>query len=192
MLRKRARDSRAHNITSCEHKTKMKGALVKHILIHSEIIVGGPDLKRKYPTQPIVGVAGVIMQDGKLLIIKRGVDPAKGKWSIPGGAVEPGEMIREALIREVKEECGLNVEIALQRPLDAIDNIIVGRDGRLQYHYILLQFLVRLKGGTLKPASDVLDAKWVPLDEVEEYDLTRSFRDFFIRHEEELRRASSY
>jgi len=169
----------------------VKSALVKHILISSEIIIGGPNLKRKYPTQPIVGVAGVVMQNGKLLIIKRGVDPAKGKWSIPGGAVELGEMIREALVREVREECGLTVEIALQRPLDAIDNIIVGEERRLQYHYVLLQFLVRLKGGTLKPASDVLDARWVPIDEVEEYDLTRSFRDFFIKHKEELKKASS-
>ncbi len=85
----------------------------------------------------------------------------------------------------------LDVEIALQRPLDVIDNIIVSKDGRLQYHYVLLQFLVRLKGGTLKPASDVVDATWVSLGEVEKYDLTNSFRDFFRRHKEELRRTSS-
>jgi len=129
------------------------------------------------------------VHEGKLLIVKRGVEPAKGKWSIPGGAVELGERIRDAVVREVKEECGLDVEIALERPMDAIDNIMMSEDERLQYHYVLLQFLVRLKGGTLKPASDVLDAKWVPLDEVRKYDLTKSFRSFFNKHQDELRRV---
>ncbi len=129
------------------------------------------------------------MHNGKLILVKRGVEPAKGKWSIPGGAVELGEKIREAVIREVKEESGLDVEIALERPMDAIDNLIMSKDGRLQYHYVLLQFLVRLKGGTLKPASDATDARWVPLDEVEKYDLTKSFRSFFKKHQEELRRV---
>lgn len=146
-------------------------------------------MKREYPTQPIVGVGALIVHDGKLLLVKRGVEPAKGKWSIPGGAVELGERIRDALIREVKEECGLNVEIASEKPMDAIDNIIISKDGRLQYHYALLQFLVRLKGGTLRPASDVLDARWISLDEVEKYDLTKSFRSFFEKHQEELRRV---
>jgi len=146
-------------------------------------------LKRKYPTQPVVGVGALIVHEAKLLIIKRGVKPARGKWSIPGGAIELGERIRDALIREVKEECGLDVEVALERPMDAIDSLIMGKDGRLQYHYVLLQFLARLKGGTLKPASDVLDAKWVPLDEVGKYDLTKSFRSFFEKHQDELRRV---
>ncbi|MFB0502199.1 MAG: NUDIX hydrolase [Candidatus Bathyarchaeia archaeon] len=146
-------------------------------------------MKREYPTQPIVGVGALIVHEGKLLIVKRGVEPAKGKWSIPGGAVELGERIRDALVREVKEECGLDAEIALERPMDAIDNIIISKDGRLQYHFVLLQFLARLKGGTLKPASDVLDARWVLLDEVEKYDLTKSFRSFFKKHQEELIRA---
>jgi len=146
-------------------------------------------LKRKYPTQPIVGVGALMVHDGKLLLVKRGVEPSKGKWSIPGGAVELGERIRDALIREVKEECGLDVEIALERPMDAIDNIIRSREGRLQYHYVLLQFLAQLKGGNLKPSSDALEVRWVPLDEVEEYDLTKSFRSFFKKHQEELRRV---
>jgi len=136
-----------------------------------------------------VGVGALIVHEGKLILVKRGVEPAKGKWSIPGGAVELGERIRDALIREVKEECGLNVEIALETPMDAIDNITAGKDGHLQYHYVLLQFLVQLKGGTLKPASDAADAKWVPLDEVEKYNLTKSFRSFFKKHQEELRRV---
>jgi 8-oxo-dGTP diphosphatase len=144
-------------------------------------------LRREYPVQPIVGVGALLVHEGKLLLVKRGVDPAKGKWSIPGGAVELGEKIRAAVIREVKEECGLDVEIALDKPLDAIDNITMSKDGRLKYHYVLLQFLVRLKGGTLRAASDVLDAKWVPFDKVKTYDLTKSFRSFFEKHQDELK-----
>ena len=144
-------------------------------------------MKREYPEQPIAGVGALIVHEGKLLLVKRGVDPAKGKWSIPGGAVELGERMRDAVIREVKEECGLDVEIALDMPLDAIDSITMSEDGRFKYHYVLLQFLVRLKGGTLRPASDVLDAKWVPFDEVKTYDLTKSFRSFFEKHQDELK-----
>ena len=144
-------------------------------------------MRREYPEHPIVGVGALIVNDRKLLLVKRGVDPAKGKWSIPGGAVELGEKMRDAVIREVKEECGLDVEIVLDRPLDAIDNITVSKDGSFKYHYVLLQFLVRLKGGVLRPASDVLDAKWVPFDKVKTYDLTKSFRSFFGKHQDKLK-----
>ena len=144
-------------------------------------------MRREYPEQPIVGVGALIVHERKLLLVKRGVDPAKGKWSIPGGAVELGERMRDAVIREVKEECGLDVEIALDRPVDAIDNITMSKDGRFKYHYVLLQFLVRLKGGVLRPASDVLDATWVPFEKVKTYDLTKSFRVFFGKHQDKLK-----
>ena len=144
-------------------------------------------MRREYPEQPIVSVGALIVHEGNLLLVKRGVDPAKGKWSIPGGAVELGERMRDAVIREVKEECGLDVEIMLDRPLDAIDNITMSKDGRFKYHYVLLQFLVRLKGGVLRPASDVLAAKWVPFDKVKTYDLTKSFRSFFGKHQDKLK-----
>ena len=144
-------------------------------------------MRREYPSQPIVGVGAVIVQDGSLLIVKRGVEPGKGKWSIPGGAVDLGEEVREAVMREAKEECGLDIEIIDDRPMDAVDGITVDKEGRLKYHYILLQFLAHPKGGILKPSSDVLDAKWVPLEEVEKYDLTRTFRAFFQKHQSELK-----
>jgi ADP-ribose pyrophosphatase YjhB (NUDIX family) len=144
-------------------------------------------MRREYPEQPIVGVGALIVDEENLLLVKRGVNPAKGKWSVPGGAVELGERMRDAVIREVKEECGLDVEIVLDKPLDAIDNITMSKDGRFKYHYVLLQFLVRLKGGVLPPASDVLDAKWVPFDKVKTYDLTKSFRVFFGKHQNKLK-----
>ena len=144
-------------------------------------------MRREYPTQPIVGVGALIVHDGRLVIVKRGVEPDKGRWSIPGGAVELGEKVREAALREAEEECGLEIEIVDERPMDAVDNISTDEKGRFRYHYVLLQFLARPRGGKLKPGSDVLDAKWVPLEEVEAYELTKSFRSFFKRHRDELK-----
>jgi len=147
-------------------------------------------LRREYPLQPIVGVGAVIVQDGRLLLVRRGVEPGKGKWSIPGGAVELGETVRDATIREAKEETGLDVEIVVDRPLDAFDNLDIDEKGGLRYHYVLLQFLTRPKSGTLKPSSDALDARWVPLEEVEKYNLTKPFRKFFTKHKNELKEFS--
>ncbi len=143
-------------------------------------------MRREYPAQPIVGVGAVIVQDGKLVLIRRGVEPDKGKWSIPGGGVELGETVGDAAVREAKEECGLDIELFEDRPMDALDKMVPGEKGRLKYHYVLLQFLARPKGGTLKPTSDATEARWVPLEEVERYNLTDSFRAFFKKHREEL------
>jgi len=145
-------------------------------------------LKREYPTQPIVGVGAVILNEGKILLVRRGVEPGKGRWSIPGGAVELGEKVREATIREAREESGLDVEIIDDRPLDAVDSITTTEDSLLRYHYVLLQFVTRPRGGTLKPGSDALEAKWVSFEEVERYDLTKSFRAFFQIHKHELKK----
>lgn len=143
-------------------------------------------MRREYPAQPIVGVGAVIVQDGKLVLIRRGVEPDKGRWSIPGGGVELGETVGDAAVREAKEECGLDIELLEDRPMDALDKMVPGEKGRLKYHYVLLQFLARPKGGTLKPTSDATEARWVPLEEVERYNLTDSFRAFFKKHRKKL------
>jgi len=141
--------------------------------------------------RPIVGVGAVILQEGKLILVKRRAEPGKGRWSIPGGTVHLGEKVRDATIREAREESGLEVEIVDERPLDAFDSIITDDRGRTQYHFTLLEFLARPKGGTLKAAEDASEARWVPLEEVKKYDLTNSFRTFFEKHENELKRLSS-
>ena len=143
-------------------------------------------MRREYPTQPIVGVGALIVYDGRIVLVRRGVDPGKGRWSIPGGAVNLGEKVREAAVREAEEECGLNIEIAVDRPVDVVDSIYRDDEGGFRFHYVLLQFLARPRGGKLKPGSDVLHAEWVPLEAVETYDLTKSFRSFFSRHRQEL------
>ena len=148
-------------------------------------------MKREYPIRPIVGVGAVILQDGKLLLVKRRAEPGKDRWSIPGGSVHLGEKVRDATIREAKEESGLDIEIVDDRPMDAFDSIITDEKGRTQYHFTLLEFLAQPKGGTLKAAEDAAEARWVPLEEIKKYDLTNSFRTFFEKHENELKRLSS-
>lgn len=148
--------------------------------------IGGLWLRREYPLQPVVGVGVVIVDCGRLVLVRRGAEPALGKWSFPGGAVELGEAVRDAAVREAKEECGLDVELVEDRPMDVYDILKVDESGRLRYHYVLLEFLVQPKGGALKPTSDVTDARWVPLEEVEKYDLTESVRLFFRKHRKEL------
>jgi len=142
-------------------------------------------LRREYPMQPVVGVGAIILDQGKILLVKRGVEPGKGRWSIPGGAVELGEGLYNALKREVREECGLDVEV--DRLMDVVETIIPDENGSLRFHFIVIYFLAHLRGGTLKPASDVADAQWVPLDQAETYDLTKAFRSFLQKCKEELK-----
>ena len=142
------------------------------------------NVKRLYPKQPIVGVGAVIIHKGRILLEKRKNEPGRGKWSIPGGLVELGEKCEQTAIREVKEETGLTVD----RPehLDVVDNVDLDENGRVKYHFVIVDFLVRLKGGKLKASSDAAELKWVPLKEVEEYTLTKTFREFYRRNREKL------
>jgi ADP-ribose pyrophosphatase YjhB (NUDIX family) len=141
--------------------------------------------------RPIVGVGAVILQDGKIILVKRRAEPGKGRWSIPGGSVHLSEKVRDAAIREAKEESGLDIEIIDDRPIDVFDSIITDGNGRTKYHFTLLEFLAKPKSGSLQAAEDAADARWVALDDVKKYDLTSSFRTFFEKHEAELKRISS-
>ncbi|MGE5533573.1 MAG: NUDIX hydrolase [Bacillota bacterium] len=147
-------------------------------------------MKRLYPDQPVVGVGAVIIKDGKIALIKRGNEPSKGKWTIPGGLVELGETLEAAVIRETKEETCLEVENPAL--IDVVDNVDFDEEDKIKYHYIIIDYLVRVKTGTIKAASDAAELQWVPLNEVENYNLTASFRVFFIQNREKLKKASSY
>ena len=142
-------------------------------------------MSREYPTRPIVGVGALILRDGKLLLVKRGSQPGQGKWSIPGGLVELGENVQDAMMRETKEE--VNLEVEPVKLMDVFDSITRDGQGRVQYHFVVINFLVRVVGGGLKTASDILEARWVPIDEVEKCDLTEYFRVFFEKHREKIR-----
>ena len=147
-------------------------------------------MKRLYPDQPIVGIGAVIINEGKIALIKRGNEPSKGKWTIPGGLVELGETLKQSVIRETKEETGLDVENP--RLIDAVSNVDLDEKGKVKYHYVIIDYLVHVKNGTAKASSDAEELRWVPFEEVEDYDLTRSFRLFFRNNREKLEKANSY
>ena len=146
-------------------------------------------VRRLYPKQPIVGVGAVIICDGKILLEKRKYDPGKGMWSIPGGLVELGEGAEQTVVREVKEETGLEVE--KPEHIDVVDNVIKDRNGEIKYHFVIIDYFVKLKGGTLKAASDAEELKWITFDEVDKYDLTKTFREFFQRNRQKLEKLNS-
>jgi 8-oxo-dGTP diphosphatase len=147
-------------------------------------------LKRLYPDQPVVGVGAVIVSNAKIVLIKRGNEPSRGKWTIPGGLVELAESPEIAVVREAKEETGLDVDNPTL--LDVVSNVDLDEKGRVKYHYVIIDYLVHVEGGFIKAASDALELRWVPFDEVESYDLTMSFRLFFKQNREILAKATSY
>jgi len=146
-------------------------------------------LSRLYPNRPIIGVGAIIICDGKILLEKRKYEPGKGRWSIPGGLVELGERVEQTVIREVKEETGLDV--AEPKHIDIVDNVIRDENGNVKYHFVILDYFVKLKGGELKASSDAEELKWVLLNEVEKYDLTKTFKAFFQRNRKALEKLDS-
>ncbi|MEM3597194.1 MAG: NUDIX hydrolase [Candidatus Bathyarchaeia archaeon] len=146
-------------------------------------------VKRLYPKQPVVGVGAVIIQNGKILLEKRKSEPGRGKWSIPGGLVELGESVSQTVVREVAEETGL--EVYEPELIDIVDNVVRDENGEVKYHFVIIDFFVKLKGGELKAQSDAEELRWVPLSEVEKYDLTKTFRAFFQRNKQKLEKFNS-
>ena len=134
---------------------------------------------RRYPDRPLAGVGAVIFRGDEVLLVKRGRAPALGKWSIPGGLVELGERLDEAVRREVLEETGLEVKVV--DLVAALDRVIPDGGGRLEYHYILLDFLCEITGGQPHAATDADECMFVPLEELCCYDMTRG-TEKVIRH----------
>ena len=116
-------------------------------------------MKRSYPEWPIVGVGAVIVDGGRVLLVRRATDPLKGEWSVPGGMVELGERLRDSVRREVLEETGLVVEPG--EVLDVFDSIFTDGQGRTQYHYVLVDYLCRRISGAATAGTDVSDVRWV-------------------------------
>jgi 8-oxo-dGTP diphosphatase len=115
-------------------------------------------MPREYPERPVLGVGAVIVQDGRVLLVRRGTQPLKGEWTLPGGMVELGETLREAVKRECAEETGLIVEPGAV--VEIFEKIYPGENGRLRFHYVIVDFLCSVTGGELRAASDVDEVKW--------------------------------
>jgi len=118
---------------------------------------------REYPKRPLIGTGAIIIEGDKILLVKRAYDPNKGLWSIPGGLVRLGETLEEALKREVKEETGVEIEVG--------DVAFVGEEifrfNGIRYHYIIIDFLARIRSGELKAGSDAEEVRWFHFDELD-------------------------
>ena len=125
-------------------------------------------IKREYPETPLIGVGAIIVENERVVLVKRGHPPLLGEWSIPGGVLEVGEMLREGAVREAQEETGLTVQPG--EILGVYDRIL--REGdRLQYHYVLIDFLCRRVSGEIRPGSDADEVGWFRREEIDALNL---------------------
>ena len=125
---------------------------------------------KQFPLQPVIGVGAVIVDGGRVLLIKRGHAPLKGEWSLPGGAVELGESLEQALVREVREETGL--EVVVGPVVEIFERIQLDAGDRVEYHFVVVDYVCRPCGGRLAHASDADDACWVDVSELPAFQVT--------------------
>ncbi len=114
--------------------------------------------KREYPDAPLVGVGALIIDSGRILLVKRGHPPLAGEWSIPGGVLELGETLREAAVREAREETCLDVE-AIEL-LGVYDRVLRDDAGRILYHFVLIDFRCHALAGEAHAADDADEVRW--------------------------------
>ena len=145
-------------------------------------------MTREYPDYPRVGVGAVILHDDKVLLVRRGKSPSFGKWSLPGGLVELGETMREAIAREIVEECGIKIRIV--DVAGVIDRIVKDDTGRVRYHYVLVDYLACPESTDAVAGSDAAEAQWFEIDRLDELDTTQGLLDM-IRRAEALRGGHS-
>lgn len=133
-------------------------------------------MSREYPRLPIIGVGAVIIKEGMVLLIRRGNEPGAGQWTLPGGVVELGESLEDAVRREVFEECGIKVEIEYLAGI--VERVIRDDEGEIKYHYIIIDYTARYLKGELRAGSDVTDAGWFSLGKLDKYNLTEGLKEF--------------
>lgn len=136
-------------------------------------------MTRKYPERPIVGVGAVIFIESRVVLVKRKFEPAAGTWSLPGGAVEVGETAARAVVREIREETGLTVEPG--PVLDVVDRILTDEDGRVAYHYVVIDYLCEATGGALAAGSDVVEVALAEPAALEAFGVSDAVRQIVSR-----------
>jgi len=129
---------------------------------------------RRHPARPIVGVGGVVIDTDRVLLVKRAHPPLAGEWSLPGGGVEVGETLEAAVVREVREETGLDVTVGAL--VELLDRIHLDDDRRVEYHFVIADYLCGVVGGSLAADSDAADARWVTEAELETFRLSEKAR----------------
>ena len=121
-------------------------------------------MQREFPEVPLVGVGAIIIEDSRVVLVKRAHPPLQAEWSIPGGVLEVGELVREAAVREAREETGLTVEPG--ELLGVYDRVLRNAEQRVQYHYVLIDFLCRQVAGDLAASSDADEVRWFSREEL--------------------------
>jgi ADP-ribose pyrophosphatase YjhB (NUDIX family) len=121
-------------------------------------------MKREFPEIPFVGVGAIIIEDARVVLVKRAHPPLQAEWSIPGGVLEVGELVREAAVREAREETGFVVEAGAL--LGVYDRVLRDAEHRVQYHYVLIDFLCRRVSGELQAGSDAAEVRWFTREEL--------------------------
>lgn len=153
-----------------------------------------PTAPREYPDAPRAAVGAVVLDGDRVLLVRRGAPPSQGKWSIPGGLIQLGERIEDAVVREVQEECGVSVRVL--GLCGVIDRIVPGAPPDpgapvpVHYHYIIIDYAATPAGGNLRAGSDAADARWVPIEELSNYETTDGLAAM-INRAVKLRRAST-
>ena len=132
--------------------------------------------RREYPDSPVAAVAAVVLSDECVLLTLRGNEPSRDTWGLPGGVVELGEAVQEAVVREVEEETGIRVRP--ERLITVFDRVVRDGDGLIRFHYVLCEYLCMAIGGVLRASSDAMDAVWVPLDRLDSFDISTGTRRF--------------
>jgi ADP-ribose pyrophosphatase YjhB (NUDIX family) len=130
---------------------------------------------RRYPARPVIGVGALIFEGDRVLLVERGKEPLLGYWSLPGGAVEAGERLEDALTREVLEETGL--EVATGAIATVFERIMPDAAGRCEYHYVLIDFYCTIQSGELRPGDDSSAVAWFAIDALPELKMTEGTRE---------------
>lgn len=136
-------------------------------------------MSREYPDYPRVGVGAVILHTGRVLLVRRGGQPSAGKWTLPGGLVEVGETTHAAIEREIREECGIDIRVA--GLAGVVDRIVPDADGRVRYHYVLVDYLAYAESEDVVAGSDAAECRWVDVSRVGELDVTDGLLDMVRR-----------
>lgn len=128
-----------------------------------------------YPDRPRVAVGAIVFKEGRILLVQRGKPPAEGYWAIPGGSVEIGESLQQAAQREILEETGISIHA--HEPVFTFDIIETDADGSVRFHYVVVDVMADYGGGTLRPAGDAADARWVSAGELPRLKVSPATRD---------------
>lgn len=139
------------------------------ISIQTEVTTSPESIRREYPQGPIPSSHAITFRGGKVLLVRRAHQPSKGRWSVPGGMIELGETIHEAARRELREECG--VEVETNEVVDVVDNIVLDESGHIRFHYVVIYLLAQYESGAVRPNSDASEARWVTREELSTLDM---------------------